>query len=137
MYWQGREYSSKTLIKKAISRNRFDELLRYSHFTNNDHPNLNDPFWKVAMPIETIKKTAKRYAEKSEYICMDESMVKYFGPHSMKQYAKATPIRFGFLIGVLATFSVELMHCIPHGGAKNAIKWLWIGTRAICCLWPN
>lgn len=38
MYWEKREDTENPLIKKAMSRNTFDNVMRYTHFANNQRP---------------------------------------------------------------------------------------------------
>lgn len=38
MYWEKREDKENPLIKKAMSRNTFDNVMRYTHFANNQRP---------------------------------------------------------------------------------------------------
>ncbi|KAK8403132.1 hypothetical protein O3P69_000969 [Scylla paramamosain] len=103
MYWQRREETNNTLVKKAMSRNEFDDVMRYTHFANLNKPNEDEPFWKVAMLFKNINDTATKYVEKTEFVSVDESMIRYFGPHSLKRFMKGKPTRFGFKIWFLPT----------------------------------
>ncbi|XP_066969214.1 piggyBac transposable element-derived protein 3-like [Macrobrachium rosenbergii] len=119
MYWQRHEDTNNALVIKAMSRNTFDDVMRYTHFANVDKPNYNDPFWKVAMLFNTINDTAAKYVEKPEFVSIGESMVRYFGPHPLKQFMRGKPTCFGFKVWVMATTSGELISCTPYGGAKT------------------
>jgi len=120
MYWERREDTANVMAKKAMPRNMFDEVMRFTHFANSDHPK-DDPFWKVSLLFRTLNETAANYVEKTEYVSVDESMIRYFGPHPLKQFIKGKPTRFGFKIWVMCTPSGELIRCVPYAGSKTNI----------------
>lgn len=119
MYWQRSEDTNNTLVKKAMPRNTFDDVMQYTHFADLNKPNKDDPFWKVAMLFKIINETATKYVERTEYVSVDESMIRYFGPHPLKQFMKGKPTRFGFKVWVMATTNGELITCTPYGGGKT------------------
>lgn len=121
MYWEKREDTGNALVKKTMSRNTFDNVMRYTHFANSQKPKVDDPFWKVRLLFNAMNTAASKYVEKSEYVSVDESMVKYFGPHPLKQFIRGKPTRFGFKVWVLATSNGEMIRCEPYGGAKTKL----------------
>ena len=118
MYWERRDDTSNIIAKKAMPRNRFDEVIRFNHFTNSDHGN-EDPFWKISLLFNTLNETAAKNVKKSKYVSIDESMIRYFGPHPLKQFKKGKPTRFGFKIWVMCTPAGELIRCVPYAVAKT------------------
>ena len=120
MYWEKREDTSNILVRKAMSRNTFDDVMRFTHFANSDHPK-EDPFWKVSLLFKTLNEKAAKFVEKTEYVSVDESMIRYFGPHPLKQFIKGKPTRFGFKIWAMRTPLGELIHCVPYAGKKTNI----------------
>ena len=64
---------------------------------------------------------AAKYVEKTKYVSVDESMIRYFGPHPLKQFIKGKPTRFGFKVWVMCTPSGELLRCVPYAGSKTNI----------------
>lgn len=121
MYWEKKEDTSNLLARKTMSRNAFDDVMRYTHFVNSEKPKADDRFWKVRPLFNAINKAAKKYIEKTEYVSIDESMIKYFGPHPLKQFIRGKPVRFGYKVWVLATSTGELIHCEPYGGSKTKL----------------
>lgn len=121
MYWEKREDTSNLLVRKTMSRNTFDDIMRYTHFINSEKPDADDRFWKVRPLFNAINKAAEKYVEKTEYVSVDESMIKYFGPHPLKQFIRGKPVRFGFKVWVLATSAGELIRCEPYGGSKTKL----------------
>ncbi|KAK3880386.1 hypothetical protein Pcinc_015152 [Petrolisthes cinctipes] len=93
-----------------MSRNILDDVIRYSHFVS-------------------INKAAEEYIEKTEYVSVDESMIKYFGPHHLKQFIRGKPVHFGYIVWVLATSTGELIHCEPYGGSKTKLFTYGLGQE--------
>ena len=120
MYWERREDTANMMAKKAMSRNTFDDVMRFTHFANSYRPK-DDPFWKVALLFKTINEMAAKYVEKTEYVSVDESMIWYFGPHPLRKFIKGKPTRFGFKVWVMCTPSGELIRCVPSAGSKTNI----------------
>lgn len=71
-----------------MPRNTFDDIMRYTHFADLKKPNKDDPFWRVAMLFKVINDTATKYVEGTEFVGVVESMMRYFGPHPLKQFMK-------------------------------------------------
>ncbi|MPC07475.1 PiggyBac transposable element-derived protein 2 [Portunus trituberculatus] len=67
-----------------MSRNTFEDVMCYTHFANNQKPKVEDCFWKVGLLFNHMNMAAEKCVEKSEYVSVDESMVKYFGHHPLK-----------------------------------------------------
>ncbi|KAK8395469.1 hypothetical protein O3P69_006261 [Scylla paramamosain] len=76
MYWQRREDTNNALVKEAMSRNAFDDVMRYTHFANITKPNKDDSFCKVAMFFKNINDTATKYVERTEFVSVDKSMIR-------------------------------------------------------------
>ncbi len=47
MYWFTDADVHSPLVAKAMSRNRFDEILQYLYFNNNQNLNTNDKLTKI------------------------------------------------------------------------------------------
>ena len=65
--------------------------------------------YKAAPLLEMLNERFKIY-NFSEQLSIDESMCKYFGKHSAKQFMRQKPICFGFKFWVLAASSGYLYH---------------------------
>lgn len=52
-------------------------------------------------------------------LSIDEEMVPYFGRHSCKMYIRGKPIRFGYKLWCLCSFSGYLYYFIPFAGADG------------------
>jgi hypothetical protein len=98
MYWQQREDTQNLMVKKAMSRNLFADLVGITYFTDKTVPDPADRFWKVRSLFDQLNRTAKKYVQQPERVSVDEGIIKYFGPHPLKQYMKGKPHRFGYKV---------------------------------------
>ena len=93
------------MIANIMPRNKFRDIMRYLHLSDNiqvDH-NKDDRFFKVRGYCDLIRKTCLKNFLKQNTFSVDETMVPYFGWHSLKQYIKGKPIKFGCKLWTLAT----------------------------------
>jgi DNA excision repair protein ERCC-6 len=127
MYWEQREDCSNSFVKKAMSRNMFVDIIQHTYFVENVIPDKNDRFWKVRPLFNHLNKTAKEFVQHPERVCVDEGMVKYFGPHPLKQFIRGKPIRFGYKLWILATPTGELLAVQPYAGSATHIPDFGLG----------
>ncbi len=121
MYWQDRVDTQNMFVKKAISRNRYQDVLRFTYFVEPEDADLGDSFWKVRPLFEHINSRARDLIEQPEWVSVDESIIRYFGPHPLKQSIREKPERYGYKVWCLCTSSGELLACQPYAGAKTLI----------------
>ena len=121
MYWEVREDTGNSFVKKAMSRDTFKKVIRFTYFVDRDKPDENDRFWKVRPLFDQLNETAKKYVKPTEMVSVDEAMVKYFGPHPLKQYIRGKPTPFGYKVWVMATSAGQLLACQPYAGAKTML----------------
>ena len=60
-------------------------------------------------------------------VAVDDGMIKYFGPHTLKQFMQGKPTRFEYKIWILATSDGQLLAYQPYAGAATAIKAYGLG----------
>jgi hypothetical protein len=60
-------------------------------------------------------------------VCTDEAMIKYFGPHPLKQFIRGKPTRFGYKVWIMATSAGQLLACQPYAGAKTLLPDFGLG----------
>jgi hypothetical protein len=90
-------------------------------------PDPDDRFWKVRPLYDHLNKMAKKYVVIPENVSIDEGMIKYFGPHPLKQFIRGKPIRFGYKMWILATPSGELLWVQPYAGSNTHIADFGLG----------
>ena len=98
MYWEQREDTENMFVRKAMAKNTFSEIVRNTYFVESVDPDAGDRFWKVRPLFDQLNKTAKKWVRQPEKVSIDEAIVKYFGPHPLKQFMKGKPHRFGYKV---------------------------------------
>jgi hypothetical protein len=53
---------------------------------------------------------AKKWVRQPEKVSIDEAMVKYFGPHPLKQFLKGKPTRFGYKVRLVILYLYVLYY---------------------------
>ncbi|KRY92222.1 PiggyBac transposable element-derived protein 2 [Trichinella pseudospiralis] len=98
MYWANQ--TRMDTIANCMSRNRFETLLRFLHFNDNDkvvmdrnHPDY-DRFYKIRPLIESIRKTCLEETP-GELQSVDEHIIPYKGRCKMKYYNPRKPDKWG------------------------------------------
>ena len=93
MFWNDRLDTQNLIAKKALSRNRFLDVCRFTYFSVENDMDPDDSFWKVRSLFDHINLSAKEKIEQPEWVSVDESMIRYFGPHPLKQRIAEKPER--------------------------------------------
>lgn len=103
MFWETAEDVSIRCLSEAMSRNRFEEILRYLHLADNSNLDTDDKFAKVRPMVNHINEQCKSNFIPEQNISIDESMIPYHGKHGAKQYMHGKPIPFGYKAWAAAT----------------------------------
>lgn len=98
------------MVSEAMRRDRFRQILRSIHCADNTKPDQNDKAWKLRPLMDKLKQTFLKNWIPEQNLDFDESMVKYFGRHSCKQFIRGKPIRFGYKMWCLNCPSVYLVN---------------------------
>ena len=72
-------------IVQYMSVNKFEEILRYLHLTDNLTMNPDDKFVKVRPLFNMLNDNYVQYCMEEENLNVDESMAPYYGRHGAKQ----------------------------------------------------
>ncbi|XP_068207545.1 piggyBac transposable element-derived protein 3-like [Palaemon carinicauda] len=96
-----------------MSRDRFEEILRFLPSTDNQALNKDDKLAKIRPLMNHLNTKFAMAYRMDQHISLDEAMIEYFGRHGCKQCIQNKPVRFGFKawclnspLGYLATFDV-------------------------------
>lgn len=109
-YWSSREDLRDTFISQVMTRDRFSWLLGNIHIADNsvqpqkNHPNY-DKLYKLRPLITKINDTFRSSLRPSEFQSVDESMIKFKGRSSIKQYMPMKPTKRGYKLWVRADLS--------------------------------
>lgn len=122
-YWNS--CSSFTPISNAMTCNRFEELKRFLHFTNNeDTVPINDPNYDKLQRIRPlINKIHERLLllPREEYLAIDEQVIPTKARSTLKNYNPKKPHKWGYKAFVLSgasglTYDFEL-----YAGAQSNV----------------
>lgn len=99
-YWSTDEILQTPLFKNCMSRNPFTQILRHIHFVNNTQliPRGQDGYdklGKIRPFLELIRNRFQRVYAPSRNLSVDETLVKFKGRLSWRQYMRDKPARFG------------------------------------------
>ncbi|KAE9536159.1 hypothetical protein AGLY_007382 [Aphis glycines] len=94
-YWSTKIRYKNNVASKIMSRNRFELLLRFWHFADNEETPENDRIYKVRDLLERVVKNYQNVMELDEYLAIDESMVPFRGRLKFKQYIPGKAHKYG------------------------------------------
>ena len=95
-YWIVDNHLSKDGVRKAITRNRFMNILQNLCFTDNQTADKSDKAYKMRIVINHLNKAFQDAMSGLERQSIDEYMTKFKGQMSCKQYMKNKLIKWGF-----------------------------------------
>lgn len=94
-YWLGEDDVPK-LVQDSMRLKRFEKILKYIHFNDNNNIIKQDRLYKLRPLIDQLNQKFRKHGGLDENLSIDESMVPYYGKHYAKQYIRGKPIRFGY-----------------------------------------
>lgn len=118
LYWAQEDDVYNAAVANCMSRNRFDHIMKYLHLPDNTNIPVNDKIAKVRPLYDHLNQRFLKYFPMTREVSIDESMVPYFGKHSMKQCIRGKPIRFGYKQWVMATPLGYALCLSPYQGAS-------------------
>lgn len=94
-YWSKNESFGNAVIKKSISRDRYSILASKLYFAMPEKPADASKTYYIDHLINCLKFFFQRADEDSTFQSIDETMVKFKGRSSLKQYLPLKPIKRG------------------------------------------
>lgn len=94
-YWSSKVSVRNHLISSSISRNRCMFLMSKLYFNHPTKPNNCSKIYYAEELLECFKYTFQKYRSDSSRQSIDESMVKFKGRSSLKQYLPLKPVKRG------------------------------------------
>ena len=122
MYWSTDVFYSTPIFSQVMSRKKFQLILRFLHFQNNEDPNHNlqdparDRLFKIRPMLDMFQQRLKTVYKPPEHIAVDESLVLFKRRILFKQYIKSKRTRFGIKFYELATSDGILLDFIIYQG---------------------
>lgn len=115
-YWDQKEDMKNHMIADAMRRDRFLLIFKCLHCADNNLLNKQDKMSKLRPFMDQIRQKFISLFVPEEEINYDESMIKYFGKHSCKQFIRGKPIRFGYKAWCVNTSSEYLVNFTIYQG---------------------
>lgn len=133
MYWETSEDTHHESVSKAMSRTKFEDILRYIHVCDNSALDQTDKFTKIRPLWNMMNERWLQSHSADVNLSIDESMVPYYGKHSAKQHIHGKPIRFGYKIWCVCTRLGYLIQAEPYQGklSGNTIPELGVGGSVV------
>ena len=119
MYWSREDDIGNTAVASVMTRDRFEEMMRYLHLCDNEKLDAADKMGKVRPILTMLNERFLKYFIKTPNLSIDESMIPYYGRHGAKQFIRGKPIRFGFKMWVLTTPLGYAVQMEPYQGASG------------------
>jgi len=93
-YWSLKIMYKNSVAKNIMSRNRFELILRFWHFSDNEQAPENDRIF-VQNLIHKIVNNFQNSMEPEEMMAVDETMVPFRGRLKFKQYIPGKAHKYG------------------------------------------
>ena len=101
-YWRTTKWMLTTKFPSVMSRNKFDLMWRYLHLQDNTAPvPAGEKVWKLRWFLNHLNTRFQEAYTPYGHCTIDESMVKFKGRLSFRQYMPAKPIKWGIKVWVL------------------------------------
>ena len=94
-YWSKHPSMGNLFIKKAFSRDRFQLLMSKLYFNEPEKPASASKTYYTDELLSCLKYTFQKYRKDSPFQSIDESMTKFKGRCSFKQYLPMKPVKRG------------------------------------------
>lgn len=126
-YWSSRDILRDTYISSKMSRNRFSWLLGHIHLNDNallpsrTSPNF-DKLYKLRPFLDLIGNSFQNSYKPGEYQSVDESMIRFKGRSSLKQYMPQKPIKRGYKVWVRADVNGYICEFQIYTGKVDNLK---------------
>ena len=107
MYWSTDSVYNTPIFSQVKTRKRFQLLMKFLYFENNDNYNPEDPqrdrLFKIRAIMDLLRNRFNNVYYPGEHITVDESLVLYKGRLLFKQYIRTKRARFGIKMYELAS----------------------------------
>lgn len=132
MYWSSRKSLGNDEIKNAISRDRCQLLLSKLYFNNPEKPEDASKVYYIEEVLSCLKKTFLSARSDSTYQSIDETMTKFKGRTSMKQYVPLKPIKRGIKLWTRCDSKTGYVYDTNiYSGKENSIQEGTLGERVV------
>ena len=93
-YWSISTRYKNNVVQNIMSRNRFELILRFLHFSDNEKAS-DDRIYKVRDLIDKLIENFQKILEPEEFLAVDETMVPFRGRLIFRQYIPGKAHKYG------------------------------------------
>jgi hypothetical protein len=124
-YWSSSQLYGSEIIRNSMSRERFELLLKFWHFSNNDNKNSNqDRLFKLKPLLDLLRFRFSSVYIPGSVVTIDETMVPWQGRLSFKQYIPGKAHKYGVKIYKLAATNGYTWNYIIYTGQQDSMAGL-------------
>ena len=123
-FWEYSADVHNDAVSSMISRNRFDEIMKYLHLADNTSLDANNKFNKRPLLNKLNEQCLSNYLPE-QTVNIGESMVPYFSKHGCKQFMKNKPVKFGCKLWVAATPLGYAIQFYSYMGRGDFLIQIW------------
>lgn len=121
-YWRNDPIIQLPVFGKFMTRDRYQCLLRFQHFCENNNIDRNDPMFKMKLVFDELMIKFRNLMKPQQKLVIDESLVLFRGRVAFRQYIKTKRHRFGLKIFVLCDCeSGCVLDMMMYAGVRTAI----------------
>ena len=97
-YWSEEKDLNLDIVRNAFNCNAYLTLKSVINFQDNSQAqeDKNDKAFKIKPLMDLINKNFQQWGIFEKYLSIDKTIVRYYRHHSLKQFIRAKPIRFGY-----------------------------------------
>lgn len=126
------EVDGRPIFNKAMSRNRFTDLMACLRFDDREQRNPNDKFSPLRSIFGKIVKTFQKVYKAGAAITVDEQLVKFRGRCRFKMYIPSKPGKYGIKLWALT--DADTYYCLnllPYVGRTGNVPEKHQGQRVV------
>lgn len=122
MYWSHSDIHCLlgSKLGDVISRDRYVQIKRYLHFSDERNADVGDKLSKVRFLLDHCRNTFQSEYVPHKQVSIDEAMIPVKGRLGLKQYMKDKPVKFGIKVWVLADAITAYCYNFDVYVGKNA-----------------
>jgi hypothetical protein len=124
-YWSSSQLYGSEIIRNAMSTERFELLLKFWHFSNNDNKDSNqDKLFKLKPILDLLKVRFSSVYMPGSIVSVDETMIPWRGRLLFKQYIPGKAHKYDVKMYKLADINGYTWHFVIYTGQQDPMAGL-------------